>query len=81
MTKKILLIIAAVLAISGCTAMDKMAGLGVIKQHTSTVDNATVIDGFAKFTVRQGKHLGHSTPAWCTVDKYSTKQRGTHPFV
>ena len=44
MTKKILFVIAAVLAISGCTAMDKMAGLGVIKQHTSTFDNATVIE-------------------------------------
>lgn len=44
MTKKLLLVVAAVLAISGCATMDKMAGMGVVTQKTSTFDNATVIE-------------------------------------
>jgi hypothetical protein len=44
MIRKVLFVAAAVLAISGCTAMDKLAGLGVVTQHTSTFDNATVIE-------------------------------------
>lgn len=44
MIRKILFVAAAVIAISGCTAMDKLAGLGVVTQHTSTFDNATVIE-------------------------------------
>ena len=40
MIRKVLFVAAAVLAISGCTAMDKLAGLGVVTQHTSTFDNA-----------------------------------------
>jgi hypothetical protein len=39
-----ILFAAALVAISGCAAMDKMAGLGVVSQHTSTFDNATVIE-------------------------------------
>ena len=44
MIRKVLFVAAAVLAISGCTAMDKLAGLGVVTQHPSTFDNATVIE-------------------------------------
>jgi hypothetical protein len=44
MNWKFLFAAAALVAISGCTAMDKMAGLGVVNQHTSTFDNATVIE-------------------------------------
>ena len=44
MNWKFLFAAAALAAISGCTAMDKMAGLGVVSQHTSTFDNATVIE-------------------------------------
>jgi hypothetical protein len=44
MNWKFLFAAAALIAISGCTAMDKMAGLGVVSQHTSTFDNATVIE-------------------------------------
>lgn len=44
MNWKFLFLAAALAAISGCAAMDKMAGLGVISQHTSTFDNATVIE-------------------------------------
>lgn len=39
-----ILFAAALVAISGCAAMDKMAGLGVVSQHTSTFDNSTVIE-------------------------------------
>jgi len=44
MIKKLLFFVAAVLAISGCTAMDKLAGIGVVSEHTSTFDNATVVE-------------------------------------
>ena len=44
MNWKFLFAAAALVAISGCTAMDKMAGLGVVSQQTSTFDNATVIE-------------------------------------
>lgn len=35
---------ASVIALSACTAMDKMAGMGVVSQHQSTFDHATVIE-------------------------------------
>lgn len=44
MVRKLLFVGAAVLAISGCTAMDKLAGLGVVSEHTSTFDSATVVE-------------------------------------
>jgi len=44
MIRKVLFIAASIIMISGCTAMDKLAGLGVVTQHTSTFDNATVIE-------------------------------------
>ena len=44
MIRRFLFVAAAVVAISGCTAMDKLAGLGVVTQHTSTFDNATVVE-------------------------------------
>ena len=44
MIRKIFFASAIVVAISGCTAMDKLAGMGVVSQQTSTFDNSTVID-------------------------------------
>lgn len=35
---------AALLALCGCTAMDELAGMGVVSQHVSTVDHATIIE-------------------------------------
>ncbi len=32
------------IAISGCTSMDKLAGMGVVSQQTTTFDNSNVID-------------------------------------
>ena len=32
------------LVLTGCTAMDKLAGMGVVSQQTSACDNSTVID-------------------------------------
>ena len=32
------------LVLTGCTAMDKLAGMGVVSQQTSAFDNSTVID-------------------------------------
>ncbi|MDT8984862.1 hypothetical protein RSW22_00235, partial [Salmonella enterica] len=44
MIRNIFFASAIVVAISGCTAMDKLAGMGVVSQQTSTFDNSTVID-------------------------------------
>ncbi|CQR19868.1 TPA: hypothetical protein ACJGPK_004783 [Salmonella enterica subsp. enterica serovar Weltevreden] len=44
MIRKIFFAYAIVVAISGCTAMDKLAGMGVVSQQTSTFDNSTVIE-------------------------------------
>lgn len=35
---------AAMLALCGCAAMDKIAGMGIVSQNVSTFDNATVIE-------------------------------------
>ena len=38
------LLAASVLVLSACTVMDKIAGMGVVSQHQSTFDHATVIE-------------------------------------
>ncbi len=43
MISKIFFAYAIVVAISGCTAMYKLAGMGVVAQQTSTFDTSTVI--------------------------------------
>lgn len=35
---------AALLSLCGCTAVDKLAGMGVVSQHVSTADHATIIE-------------------------------------
>ncbi len=42
--RKIFFASAILIAISGCTAMDILAGMVVVSQQTSTFDNSTVID-------------------------------------
>ncbi len=44
MIRKIFFASAILIAISGFTAMDKLAGMGVVSQQTSTFDNSPVID-------------------------------------
>jgi len=46
MSKKLFFVVAAavVVTISGCVAMDKLAGMGVVTEEVSTFDNATVIE-------------------------------------
>lgn len=58
MAWKFSIVLIAILAVSGCASMadgmSKAAGLGVVKQETSTFDNATIISASPTFLYAKG---------------------------
>ncbi|ODT97286.1 MAG: hypothetical protein ABS82_01145 [Rhodanobacter sp. SCN 67-45] len=58
MIGKYSIIIALAVAMAGCAAMDKMAGMGVVTQSTSTFDNATIIEASPNSLYAPGNALG-----------------------
>ena len=58
MTRKVLLLLVVALGVSGCTSMidgmSKAAGLGVVKQTTSTFDDSTIVTVSPGFLYAKG---------------------------
>ena len=91
MTGKILFVIAAALAITGCTALDQMTGRGVVTQHTSDFDNATVIeaspnniadtDGMWTDSTALGASWSSAAPNSATLTMALIGSSGTVPFT
>ena len=91
MTGKILFVIAAALAMTGCTALDQMTGRGVVTQHTSDFDNATVIeaspnniadtDGMWTDSTALGASWSSAAPNNATLTMALIGSSGTVPFT
>ena len=58
MNRKLLFIVGIVIAISSCTAMNKLTGMGVVTQEISTFDNATIIEVSPNFLYDPGSTWG-----------------------
>lgn len=91
MTGKILFAIAVVLAMTGCTALDQLSGRGVVTQHTSDFDNATIIeaspnnisdtDGMWTDSTALGASWSSAAPNNVTLTMALTGSGSTVPFT
>jgi hypothetical protein len=88
---KIVLVIAVAMAMAGCTALDQLSGRGVVTQHTSDFDNATVIeaspnnisdtDGMWTDSTALGASWSSASPDSATLTMALTTGGGTVPFT
>ncbi|MGH8158932.1 MAG: hypothetical protein ACREPQ_12490 [Rhodanobacter sp.] len=91
MTRKILFVIAAAMAMAGCTTLDQLTGRGVVTQHTSDFDNATVIeaspnniadtDGMWTDSTALGASWSSAAPDSVTLTMALTGSSGNVPFT
>lgn len=91
MTRKILFVIAVALTMAGCTALDQLSGRGVVTQHTSDFDNATIIeaspnnisdtDGMWTDSTALGASWSSAAPDSVTLTMALTGSGGNVPFT